>query len=639
MRNFLKMSKSIKHGNRLLILLIFIFGINVVQAQVTTLQNWTNVYEGISTSTQTPTFNISAGSGTSRLLVVAVASTLRTNGTNTVALSYGGRSLTFAQGDLTVSSRQHTAIYYLDEANIDAASGTTLSVRVQTNNNIVETKVWAAVFDYVDQASPITNSRNLNNNTAVTTFNFGTNLTINSGDQAIMIANSCRLGNTTARAFDTYTNFDLIDEITANYNTSGTSSDIGTRIGIFNFSTVPTTNTSSNGAIVLSGSSFPSMTGVSINGCTTPIVNAGADLPPICQGGTSAALGGSISGSATGGTWSSSVSGGTFTPSATSLNATWAPPASFSGTATLTLTSTGGSCGAATASKTLIVNPSPNSVTASATENSICSGNSTSLLTTFSYAPSSASNSVSLTTSIPDNDQTTGATSQITLPNTCASANEVSAVTLNISHTWVADLDIYLVSPNGTEIPLCLDKGGDTDNIVATFQTGGIGLPTGNTLISTPANGPYAPETAFSTFSGPAAGIWTLRVFDDASQDTGALNSWSITVNSATCGAMTYSWSPTTGLSSSTVENPTASPNVTTNYTVTVTSNGCTATATTNVLEVGSNPGSVCVNTNSSFENGTFYYCPQQSYQWHYRLTVNQAGRSRLTEVATPCPA
>ena len=185
MRNFLKMSKSIKHGNRLLILLIFIFGINVVQAQVTTLQNWTNVYEGISTSTQTPTFNISAGSGTSRLLVVAVASTLRTNGTNTVALSYGGRSLTFAQGDLTVSSRQHTAIYYLDEANIDAASGTTLSVRVQTNNNIVETKVWAAVFDYVDQASPITNSRNLNNNTAVTTFNFGTNLTINSGDQAI----------------------------------------------------------------------------------------------------------------------------------------------------------------------------------------------------------------------------------------------------------------------------------------------------------------------------------------------------------------------------------------------------------------------------------------------------------------------
>ena len=43
----------------------------------------------------------------------------------------------------------------------------------------------------------------------------------------------------------------------------------------------------------------------------------------------------------------------------------------------------------------------------------------------------------------------------------------------------------------------------------------------------------------------------------------------------------TYSWSPTTGLSSGTVSNPTANPTVTTTYTVTktTTANGCTATA------------------------------------------------------------
>lgn len=40
----------------------------------------------------------------------------------------------------------------------------------------------------------------------------------------------------------------------------------------------------------------------------------------------------------------------------------------------------------------------------------------------------------------------------------------------------------------------------------------------------------------------------------------------------------------------------------------------------------------------NGFENGTFYYCPHSRYQWHYRLTINQAGRSRLTEVALPCP-
>lgn len=38
------------------------------------------------------------------------------------------------------------------------------------------------------------------------------------------------------------------------------------------------------------------------------------------------------------------------------------------------------------------------------------------------------------------------------------------------------------------------------------------------------------------------------------------------------------------------------------------------------------------------FENGTFYYCPQQHYSWHYRLTINQAGRSRLTYLAEACP-
>ena len=43
-------------------------------------------------------------------------------------------------------------------------------------------------------------------------------------------------------------------------------------------------------------------------------------------------------------------------------------------------------------------------------------------------------------------------------------------------------------------------------------------------------------------------------------------------------GGGTYSWLPATGLSSTTISNPVANPTATTNYTVTVTTSGCTAT-------------------------------------------------------------
>ena len=52
-----------------------------------------------------------------------------------------------------------------------------------------------------------------------------------------------------------------------------------------------------------------------------PTVNAGGALSAICQGSTSAAMGGSVSGGATGGTWSTPAGAGTFNPNATTLNA------------------------------------------------------------------------------------------------------------------------------------------------------------------------------------------------------------------------------------------------------------------------------------------------------------------------------
>lgn len=40
----------------------------------------------------------------------------------------------------------------------------------------------------------------------------------------------------------------------------------------------------------------------------------------------------------------------------------------------------------------------------------------------------------------------------------------------------------------------------------------------------------------------------------------------------------------------------------------------------------------------NGFENGTFYYCATPGTKWHYKLTLNQAGRSRLTQISTSCP-
>ncbi|WP_127026574.1 GspH/FimT family pseudopilin [Rheinheimera mangrovi] len=37
-------------------------------------------------------------------------------------------------------------------------------------------------------------------------------------------------------------------------------------------------------------------------------------------------------------------------------------------------------------------------------------------------------------------------------------------------------------------------------------------------------------------------------------------------------------------------------------------------------------------------ESGTFVYCSKDNYRWHFRLSISQAGRSRLWQENTPCP-
>jgi subtilisin-like proprotein convertase family protein len=103
-------------------------------------------------------------------------------------------------------------------------------------------------------------------------------------------------------------------------------------------------------------------------------------------------------------------------------------------------------------------------------------------------------------------------------------------VTIDISHTWVNDMTISLISPSLTEIQLvarpCTNAA--LSNITATFDD------SGSTIVcaTSPAiSGTVKPLQAFSGFNGQAInGIWKLKVLDPYNEDGGAINSWSLNI-------------------------------------------------------------------------------------------------------------
>ncbi|MBN8566568.1 MAG: proprotein convertase P-domain-containing protein, partial [Flavobacteriales bacterium] len=102
-------------------------------------------------------------------------------------------------------------------------------------------------------------------------------------------------------------------------------------------------------------------------------------------------------------------------------------------------------------------------------------------------------------------------------------------VDINITHTWVQDMTLTLISPQGTAVALLQENCSSEDNINATFDDNG-----GNIVCSTtpPAiSGRVKPVELLSQFIGENPnGTWTLEVNDPWNGDGGTLNSWSIKV-------------------------------------------------------------------------------------------------------------
>lgn len=89
-------------------------------------------------------------------------------------------------------------------------------------------------------------------------------------------------------------------------------------------------------------------------------------------------------------------------------------------------------------------------------------------------------------------------------------------VDVNVTHTYVGDLAIDLISPSGTTIRLHNRSGGGADNVVARFDDDGAG------------RAPDGPGTLSELDLSNSAGAWTLRVADQAGGDVGSLVAWSL---------------------------------------------------------------------------------------------------------------
>ena len=96
------------------------------------------------------------------------------------------------------------------------------------------------------------------------------------------------------------------------------------------------------------------------------------------------------------------------------------------------------------------------------------------------------------------------------------------SVAVDITHTYIGDLKIDLVAPDGTTRTLHNRSGGSADDIDQT----------------------YAPSFG----SIPISGVWTLRINDNYNADPGTLNSWTLTINH---GSTTTTVNPVTGVSGS----------------------------------------------------------------------------------------
>jgi subtilisin family serine protease/subtilisin-like proprotein convertase family protein len=104
-------------------------------------------------------------------------------------------------------------------------------------------------------------------------------------------------------------------------------------------------------------------------------------------------------------------------------------------------------------------------------------------------------------------------------------------VVIDITHTWDADLQISAIAPDGTRVLLADNRGSNGDDFSGTTFDDQASSPI--SAGSAPFSGSYIPEESLAAFnSATVNGTWTLEVADQANQDGGTINSWSVVITS-----------------------------------------------------------------------------------------------------------
>jgi subtilisin family serine protease len=94
--------------------------------------------------------------------------------------------------------------------------------------------------------------------------------------------------------------------------------------------------------------------------------------------------------------------------------------------------------------------------------------------------------------------------SPISITGCARQASATSTIEVHIVHTYIGDLIVDLIAPDGSVYNLHNRTGGSADNINTTYTR--------------------------NLSSEAASGTWTLRARDMASQDSGYIDSWTLTV-------------------------------------------------------------------------------------------------------------
>ena len=107
-------------------------------------------------------------------------------------------------------------------------------------------------------------------------------------------------------------------------------------------------------------------------------------------------------------------------------------------------------------------------------------------------------------------------------------------VAVDLTHNFMADLDVTLTSPDGNTVALFTDVGSGTAGVQTRMNMildDNAALPLGQYIVVSGLV--FKPElnTRLEWFKGQRAqGTWTLTIRDDATGDGGTLNSWSLIV-------------------------------------------------------------------------------------------------------------